>query len=298
MGIVSNDFNFIYDGNIINDTELSIEQILNEKEKNSYEMNVLVKEKEKANNKENKNYESKINYKFRKNPNFKYKLDITKSNDPFGCNDIFEVFISYKDNKEYIISFNYKTFNLEQYELLSNKKIRTLKAHDNKITTVRYFINNNNYNEYLVSADSKAIVIIWDITNDFNIKNKIKLVIHHYNNYINSSLLLFTHYEDKKNFFILKSLEHYINIYSFDDAKFFYRITNINTKIYYFLSWYNKKNNKYYIISLGEKRIILNDLDRIEQKVEFVKYPEDSHLYGFIYNKDNNDYLSCSSTNG
>ena len=245
IGIVSNELNFIYDGNIINDTEFSIEQILNEKVKNSYEINILVKEKVKANNRENKNYESKINYKFRKNPNFKYKLDITNSNEPFGCNDIFEVFISYKDKKEYIISFNFKTFNLEQYELLSNKKIRTLESHDDKITTVRYFINNNNYNEYLVSADSKAIVIIWDITNDFNIKNKIYLDFSFYNIYINSSLLLFTHYEDKKNFIILKPKENYINIYSFDDAKFFYRLTNINTIIYYFLSWYNKKNNKY-----------------------------------------------------
>ena len=49
---------------------------------------------------------------------------------------------------------------------------------------------------------------------------------------------------------------------------------------------------------MGEKRILINDLDRIEQRVEFVKYPEDSHLCGFIYNKDNNDYLCCSSING
>ena len=240
IGIDMTEINVIYEGNIIDDTELIIEQILNKKDKSSNEMNILVKEI-------NREYENKKKYEFRKNPNFKYKLDITNTNDPFGCNDIFEVYISFKDNKEYIISFNYKTFNLEQFELLGNKKIRTLKAHKYKITSVRYFINNNNYNEYLVSTDSNLIIIIWDITNDFNIKHKIILDldrIKYYNEYINSSLLLFTHYNDNKNFIILKPLEHYINIYSFDNAELLYRIiTYINTKIYYFLSWYNKRKS-------------------------------------------------------
>ena len=295
IGIDANETQFIYKGNIINDTELTIEKILDENDKNLNEMNVLVKEIKKNNNRKNKNYEDKINYKFRKNPNFKYKLDITNTNDPFGCNDIFEIYISFKDNKEYIISFNYETFNLEQFELLSNKKIRTLEAHNDKITSVRYFINNNNYNEYLVSAQKGDKVIIWDITNDYNKKY---IFNNSCNSFITSSLLLFTNYDDNKNIIILKSINSYINVYSLDNAEFLYDIDiNKSIKVYYFLSWYNKINNNYYILSLTEKNIIINNLNGIE-RFELKKEPEDSHLCGFIYNKDNNDYLCSSSING
>ncbi len=49
---------------------------------------------------------------FVKDPNnLKYILDITNTNDPYSLNDIFEVFKSYKDNKEYIISKNKDNYN-------------------------------------------------------------------------------------------------------------------------------------------------------------------------------------------
>ena len=34
-------------------------------------------------------------------------------------------------------------------------------------------MNDKDKNEYLISADDDKIVIIWDITNNFNIKHKI-----------------------------------------------------------------------------------------------------------------------------
>ena len=88
---------------------------------------------------------------------------------------MFEVFICYKDNKEYIISPNINNYNLDIFNLLDNKKILSLQGHKNRISTIRYFINNNNYNninEYLISGDYH-IVIIWDITNNYKIKYQI-----------------------------------------------------------------------------------------------------------------------------
>ena len=130
------------------------------------------------NNKNNNDeYNNKINYKYKQDPNnLKFLLDITDTNEPWGINDIFEVFISYKDNKEYIISKNKDNYNLDIFTLLDNKKIKkikTLNGHKYKITTVRYFINNKDYNEYLISSDYNKIVIIWDITNNYNIKYRI-----------------------------------------------------------------------------------------------------------------------------
>ena len=246
-----------------------------------------------------------INHKFEEEPkNLKYKLDITNSNiGYFGCNDVFEVFISYKDKKEYIVSRNKS--NLDLFTLLDNKKIRSLKGHREEIITIRYFINYKDFNEYLISADYYKKVIIWDITNNYNIKYEI------YNNSrdsIFSCLLIFP--QNISDNYIITSTntksenndKSATNLYSLNNGKFIKYFNNTNnTIIYYLLSWYNKEDNKYYIIQIGEK-IIINNLLEDELYSEFKYETEsensdltDSLFSGFIYNKDNNDYL-CTST--
>ncbi len=71
-----------------------------------------------------------------------------------------------------------------------------------------------------------------------------------------------------------------------------------NSRIYYLLSWYNKKNNKYYIIQFSFEKIIISNLLEDELYSELKQEPEQNHLSGFIYEKDNNDYLCSSSCNG
>jgi len=156
-----NEFNR-YNNNIIKD----INEIINNNNINNKFNNII-----NIYNKMNNNNSNRI---FEKDPNnLKYILDITNTNDYEGYNDIFEVFISYKDNKEYIISPNINNYNLDIFTLLDNKLIKSLNGHKNNITTIRYFINNKDYNEYLISADFNKIVIIWDITNNYNIKYQI-----------------------------------------------------------------------------------------------------------------------------
>ena len=43
----------------------------------------------------------------------KYKMDITTKNTSCGWNDMFEVYISYLDNKDYLASPNYTKFNID-----------------------------------------------------------------------------------------------------------------------------------------------------------------------------------------
>ena len=55
------------------------------------------------NNEDNKKYFDKINHKFQNNLNFKHKLNITKVINKYffiKLADLFEVYISYRDNKE------------------------------------------------------------------------------------------------------------------------------------------------------------------------------------------------------
>ena len=110
----------------------------------------------------------------------------------------------------------------------------------------------------------------------------------------------------KDNFIITSTFNMFGNdeeaatkIYSFNDCKFIKFIKNTNTyHIYYLLLWYNKKNKKYYIIQFANMKILINNLLEDELYTELIKEPEDRHYSGFIYYKDNKDYLCSSSTNG
>ena len=245
----------------------------------------------------------KINYKFKKEPqNLKYKEDITNANTPMGWNDMFEVFISYKDMIEYLISPNAKNHNLDVFTLKDNKKILSLKGHKNTIRTIRYFIDNDkNINEYLISADDNSIVIIWNITYNFNIKYQI---VTNYEDAIYSCLLIFTN--NKKKYIITSTFKKSndldksaTKIYSFNDGQLLKYISDSNNNsIYYLLSWYNKKNDKNYIIQFSCKKIIINNLLEDELYSELKYEVESNYLSGFIFNKDNNDYLCSSSSIG
>ena len=299
--------------NIISDKDIELKN----SDKNN-EINISDKNNENNNNTPDiiKNNEESIFYKGIKiipnkhnnNPNLKYKLDIINTNDTYGLNDIFEVFISLKDQKQYIVSPNIN-YNLDIFNLLDNKKILSLEGHKNRISTVRYFINNKDNIEYLISADKNKIVIIWDITNNYDIKYKIETG---YEKNIYSCLLLFPNKENNikdevDDGYIITSTNS-INddnscsatkIYSFNNGTLVRYIHNSNNyKVWYLLYWYNKNENKYYIIEFANKKIIINDLLENEVYCELIQEPEHNHYSGFIYNRDDIDYLCSSSQNG
>ena len=233
------------------------------------------------------------------NMQFKFKYDITTTNDAqYGVNDIFEVFKSYSNNKEYIISKNNSNNNLDIFQIEDNKKIRSLKGHDDNIRSIRYFINDNNYNEYIITADKSQMVIVWDITNNYNILHKINtkylhiyscLLVFERNN--RNSIIVSTSQTDKNNAFT--------KVYSLETATFIKYLKNTNIySIFYLLAWKNKRDNKNYIIQLANKLIIINSLVDDEIYAVLKNNHEDAHYSGFITNNDNKDLLYSSSING
>ena len=253
-------------------------------------------------NTNNYSYNYKINYQFIKNPkNLEYKMDITNTNTNWGTSDIFEVFLLYKDNKEYIASPNYINNNIDIYSLIDNKKIFSLEGHKNRITVIRYFINKYNNDEYLISSDYNKMLIIWSITNKYEIKYKINI---NYGRPMLSCLLSFTNHN---NNYIITSTSNIseefeyssTKIFSLNNGKFVRYINNSNSeKIYYLISWNNKKNNNYYIIQCAYKKIIIDNLVRDELYSELIDKYEYYHYSAFIYNKGDIDYLCSSSSNG
>ena len=252
-------------------------------------------QKEAENNKKSKdNNKLPINYKFSKNPNLKYKTSICKDAGFCGYNDIFEVFISHKDNKEYLVSRESKI--LVIYLLLKNKKISSLAGHIGSIYIIKYFINNKNKNEYLISGDSFGFLIIWDITNNYNQKYIIKT---EYNSYVYG--LLFFPNNLNNNYIITASVKNDQNskIFSFENKELIREIYfTSNREIYYILPWYNKTKNQYFIIQLSSISIIISNLLIEAPNSYLINEPEGNHYSGFIYSKDDSDYLCCSSSNG
>ena len=284
---------------------------INNKIKDNYDDNKINELWDKMNNKYielekkvNHNiYINKIKYEFVNNPtNLKYKSDITETNTSDGWNDMFEVFLCYKDNKEYLVSPNSNDYNLDIFDLLEEKKITSLKGHKNDIRTVRYFINEKNYKEYLISADDNKIVIVWEVSNNYKIKTKIDT---EYGNNIYSCLLVFPH--NSENNYIITSTYHEsknldtsaTKIYSFKNSKLIKYMNNTNNNvIYYLLTWHNKNKNRYYIIQFSYLKILINDLYDDEIYYELIQEPETDHFSGFIYTLDGYDYLISSSENG
>ena len=146
---------------------------------------------------------------------------IINNNSILGNNDKFEVFISYKDNKEYLVSSNDK-YDLEITQLINNQKVHTLKGHSIYILTIRYFINNNDKNEYLISADRLNLVLIWEVTNNNKIKYKIDNL---YKAPIYTCLLAFIN--DQDNFILTSNSGNYADIFN-DNFSY----NNSATKIY------------------------------------------------------------------
>ena len=88
-------------------------------------------------------------------------------------------------------------------------------------------------------------------------------------------------------------------IYSFEDGSFIKYISNTHKfPVYYLLPWFNKKNKKYYVIQFCSKRILINDLFEDELYSELINKPESNHFSGFLFYKDDNNYLVSSSLNG
>jgi len=296
-----------YNNDIIND----IKNITNE-ENIKIKLKNILRIYNKMNNIEDKSeaeellkeYNNKINYKFMKDPkNLSYKLDISKTNDSIGVNDIFEVFISFKDCNEYLISPNSENYNLEVYLLKNNQIIKSLVGHKNNILSIRYFLNNKDYNEYLISSDDNRTVIVWHITKNYKLLHNIDTK---YSGVSYGCFLAFPPNTDKS--FILTSTKHYsyddeksaTKIFSLNDGQFIKYIKDSNNyQVIYLLSWINKNNNKYYIIQVANFYILINDLFEDElYAILSNDINNDFHDTGFIYNKNKIDYLCTCTENG
>ena len=259
----------------------------------------ILSETKKINEEKNKSeneheYKKRTNHKYIKNPNFKSYSDIIKTNYPYGDNNSFEIYTSYKDNKLYIASPRDNSNYLDIFSLIDNKRIISLK-HQRDIQGVKYFFNKKNNNEYLV-ASNYDVIYIRDISNNYKLMYEIN-ILH------GNCLLIFL--ENNNDYIVASSKMHSFSIdestriYSFSNCSLVRYIDNTkHEQIEYLIYWYNQKDNKNYFIQLAHGKILINNLLENELYAELVNNEYSFHSTGFIYNKNNIDYLGVSANDG
>ena len=245
---------------------------------------------------------------FKKIPNLKFKETILSTNCGGGCNSTFDVFLCYKESKQYLASSNYINYSIDIIYLENNQLTVSLKGHKNEIYSIRYFINNYTKNEYLISSDSNKIVIVWNILKnykiDFLVEEKYSKFRCIYSCMITNieefNYVIISSYTADRNYINMDSKNDCTKMYSLLNKGFIKNIYNTNNNCTrYLLSWHNEDNYNDYIIECCDGKISINNLLKKENYCDLVSDREgEEFLSGFIFSKNNIDYLCTSSWNG
>ena len=233
-------------------------------------------------------------------PKFKFKEYISEKADCLGSSYQFDC---YSDkNGEVILIMVY--FDIEHvgdsiHDILlialnDNKVIKKLKGHNDRVLSARYFQEPNSKKDYLISADRRQIVIVWDL-NDFC---KIFEKEMNYDSFIYSSLLI----SFSNNIYAVISTlgEGSTKIFNLKDESKFIDINNTkNLSVYYLTYWYNKKSNELIIIQCGKKLILMTEFpNNIVYDIwnSDEKYPY--NLSGLVFTNRERNLLAISATYG
>ena len=236
---------------------------------------------------------------FKSNPNLICKETLIKDNyDNYFILDSFEIYYSYHNfNEIFIVSPN-KNNEIRIINLKTKKLIRILRGHSTFICFVKHFFSHKNKIDYLISIDENNILIVWDMTTNFKMKQTLNLT---YKN-IYSAIMIF----DNKNDYIITSTynnqnlaEDFTKIFNLEDGKFLRNIPGTNvTKTHYLLPWKNPNDNIWYVIDFCEGKILVNNINGeensiiLKSKVQF----ESSFTYyhGNLIGKDNTNLIAIS----
>ena len=253
---------------------------------------------------------------FISNPNFKFQEYPAQLRECLGTTYTYDVYKS-KEGKTILITPYWNidkqcntegdpSVGLENYHFISlidlsnNKEITTLVGHRDRVVTCRFFEDPFNGKQYLISADRKYQVKVWDLTD----KGKIIFDKHveNYDNFIYSLLMIF----DKTTIYVVVSTlgSGETCVYKIGDDQFIKKLNDTkDLNIYYLDYWYEEKdeneNPEHHIIQLGKSNILITQLNKDKNAV--IKVNEEKYaniLCGMVFQKGGYDLLITSSTRG
>ena len=244
-------------------------------------------------------------------PNFFFKENIVSHCDcTCGLNESFDIFKSVKNNEHYLIISNRENNNIEIIKIISKELIKSIEGNNSKFVFLKYYLNPNNNNEYLVTIDINGIIKIINISDNYNIISKIISPKEFKNcwSYFNCALLFNIQIgKEKLDIIVVGSRARYMEeyptkIYNIHNGQFLKDISNtIKNKTRFIIPWYNESNQEYYLIELCEDLLVIVNILHNEIYAKFDEENFKNYSSGLIYKNNNVDYLyasnSCSEIN-
>ena len=253
---------------------------------------------------------------FKTNPNFKFREYPAELRECLGTTYTYDV---YKDKQgRTILITPYWNINeqcnkegdpsigLEKYHYISlidlsnNQEIQTLVGHTDRVVTCRFFEDPFTKKQYLISADRKYKVKVWELTDNGAIKFD-KELKEGYDNFIYSVLMFF---EENKTYVVVSTLgsgDTNVFVMGCDDKPTQLKDTK-DLNIYYLDYWFEEKdsegNSEHHIIQCGKNKILISQYKK-EGHYEIAtdeKYA--NNLCGMVYKKGDKDLLITSATRG
>ena len=222
-----------------------------------------------------------------------------------GVNDYFEPFHLKNDESTVYIAVKCK----EESSDISNidiikmssindiKKIKSLSGHQKRIVFIKYFKNPYTLQEYLISGDREEIVRAWEIIDENNfqllcvIKTNYGRLIMQQSIY--NCLIYFT--ENRSYIITTTVTNNYSRLYDLENGSL---IKDISLT-YYNYTFYLIRYKEYIIDCCKNFVMIYNPInEEVYSKIENSYTKGDNRSCCIIYNKNDNDYLYISNSNG
>ena len=253
---------------------------------------------------------------FKTNPNFKFREYPADLRECLGTTYTYDV---YKDKQgRAILITPYWNINkqcntegdpsvgLEKYHYISlidlsnNTEIQTLVGHTDRVVTCRFFEDPFTKKHYLISADRKYKVKVWDLTDNGKIVFD-KELKEGYDNFIYSVLMIF---EQNKIYVVTSTLgsgETNVFVIGSDEAPKKLKDTK-DLNIYYLDYWFEEKdadgNSEHHIIQCGKNKILISQLKKDSNYEIATEEKYANNLCGMVYKKGDKDLLITSATRG
>jgi len=198
--------------------------------------------------------------------------------------NLFEIFQSI-DNIPYLVYINRNNI-IVFYDLNESKKSFKIKnSHDDIIWYIRYYLDEINKRDLILTISYQENNIkIWNVNNlkcifdlesDSDTKNICSSNFLYNNNQINIIVL----YEENRHYNQINIYD--LNIDEIEGIKYF------NGSTYFLKTYYNKKNNKNYIISGHYNYIISYDYNKGKQYRKYKDGKSLQHSSAIVYEKKN-----------
>ena len=253
---------------------------------------------------------------FKTNPNFKFREYPAELRECLGTTYTYDV---YKDKQgRTILITPYWNINkqcntegdpsigLEKYHYISlidlsnNQEIQTLVGHTDRVVTCRFFEDPFTGKQYLISADRKYKVKVWDLTDNGAIKFD-KELKEGYDNFIYSVLMFF---EENKTYVVVSTLgsgDTNVFVMGCDDKPIQLKDTK-DLNIYYLDYWFEEKdsegNSEHHIIQCGKNKILISQLKKDSNYEIATEEKYANNLCGMVYKKGDKDLLITLATRG